>query len=57
MKTRIWIAGLMFPVINGLLFGMGVIPLLSIPALAEHAKTLFPYIVAAVLWLLCLSHG
>jgi len=47
MKTRLWIAALIFPVINGLLFGLGVIPLLSIPALAEHAKTLFPYIVAA----------
>ena len=47
MKTRLWIAALIFPVINGLLFGLGVIPLLSIPALDEHAKTLFPYIVAA----------
>lgn len=47
MKTRIWIAALIFPVINALLFGMGVIPLLSIPALAEHAKTLFPYVVVA----------
>ena len=47
MKTRLWIAALLFPVINGLLFGLGVIPLLSIPALAEHAKALFPYVVAA----------
>lgn len=47
MKTRIWIAALIFPVINALLFGIGVIPLLSIPDWAEHAKTLFPYVVAA----------
>jgi len=46
MKTRFWIAAMIFPVVNAVLFGVGTIPLLSIAVLAEQASTLFPYVVA-----------
>ncbi len=45
MRTRFWIAALIFPMVNAILFGIGVVPLLSIDALAEHAGTLFPFVV------------
>ena len=46
MKTRLWIAALLFPVVNAVLFGIGIIPLLSIPSLSDHLWTLFPVFVA-----------
>lgn len=51
MRTRLWIAAMIFPVVNAVLFGLGTIPLLSIAALAEQASTLFPYVVAGSLLL------
>lgn len=46
MKTRLWIAALIFPVVNAVLFGIGVVPVLSIGFLADRAETLFPAVVA-----------
>ena len=47
MKTRLWIAALLFPMVNAVLFGAAAIAMLSIPALKEMASTLFLYIVPA----------
>lgn len=47
MKTRLWIAAMLYPMVNAVLFGLGVVPLLSIPVLREHAWSLFPLVVAA----------
>jgi hypothetical protein len=47
MKTRLWIAGMVYPMVNAILFGAAVIAMLSIPALDAMASTLFPYVVAA----------
>ena len=59
MKTRLWIAAMLYPMINAVLFGLSVVPLLSIPVLAENASTLFPFAVgtsfvlaAPLAWLL-----
>lgn len=47
MRTRLWIAAIMFPVVNAVLFGIGTVTLLSVPALAEHVNALFWMVVAA----------
>lgn len=47
MRTRIWIAAIIFPIVNAVLFGIGITALLAIPALSEQASTLFPLVVAA----------
>ncbi len=47
MKTRLWIAAMLLPVVNAVLFGTAAIAMLSIPALNEMASTLFPYVVPA----------
>lgn len=47
MKTRLWIAAMVYPMVNAVLFGAAAIAMLSIPALDEMASTLFPYAVAA----------
>lgn len=59
MKTRLWIAAMLYPMVNAVLFGTGVVPLLSIPALTEHVWTLFPAVVvtsfalaAPIAWLI-----
>lgn len=49
MKTRLWIAALLYPVVNAVLFGFGIIPLLSIKALSQQATTLMPTVVIASL--------
>ena len=49
MRTRLWIAALIYPVVNAVLFGMGVIPMLSIDALADQASILFPFMVVGSL--------
>lgn len=49
MRTRFWIAALLFPVVNAVVFGAGVITLLSVPTLADQASTLFPYVTGASL--------
>lgn len=47
LKTRLWIAAMIYPMANAVLFGLGVVPVLSIPALADNAWYLFPVVVAA----------
>lgn len=47
MRTRLWIAALIFPVVNSVLFGLGVIPLLSIESLSDQVRALFPFVVAS----------
>ena len=47
MKTRLWIAAMVYPMVNAVLFGAGVIAMLSIPALDAIAPTLFPFVIAA----------
>jgi len=47
MRTRFWIAAMIFPMVNAVLFGAGVIALLSIPSLAVQASTLIWMVVAA----------
>ena len=47
MKTRLWIAAMVYPSVNAVIFGFAVIAMLSIPALNEMASTLFLYIVPA----------
>ncbi len=47
MRTRLWIAAMVYPMVNAVLFGIAAITMLSIPALNERASTLFLYIVPA----------
>jgi hypothetical protein len=47
MKTRLWIAALIYPMVNAVLFGAGAIAMLSIPALDAIAPVLFPVVIAA----------
>lgn len=49
MKTRLWIAVMLYPVVNAVLFGFGTVPLLSIKSLSEQAGTLMPMVVIASL--------
>lgn len=47
MKTRLWIAAMVYPMVNAVFFGALAVIVLSIPALSEAASTLFPVIVPA----------
>ncbi|MCY0093768.1 hypothetical protein [Hoeflea ulvae] len=47
MRTRTSIAALIALPVNAVLFGFGAIAVLSIPALAEHAKYLLPAVILA----------
>lgn len=47
MRTRLWIAAMIFPMVNAVLFGIGAITVLSSPTLAEQASTLIWLVVAA----------
>lgn len=47
MKTRLWIAAMVYPMVNAVFFGALAVIVLSIPALNEAASTLFPVIVPA----------
>tara|TARA_R110002020_G_scaffold40118_6_gene118787 strand:+ start:7881 stop:8111 length:231 start_codon:yes stop_codon:yes gene_type:complete len=47
MRTRTFIAGLIALPINAVLFGAGAVTVLSIPALAEHAKYFLPVVIVA----------
>lgn len=46
MSTRAYIAGLIGLMVNGLIFGFGVIAILSVPALSSNAAVLIPALVA-----------
>lgn len=47
MKTNIQIAALAGLMVNAVLFGVGAVAVLSIPALAEHAAYLLPAVIVA----------
>jgi len=47
MTTRIQIAALVFMMVNAVAFGIGIVPVLLIPALANHAFETVPAIVLA----------
>ena len=47
MSTRVAIAALIYPIVNAVLFGAGVICVLSVPTLSEHALTLVPASIVA----------
>jgi hypothetical protein len=49
MKTRLWIAAMLYPVVNAVLFGFGIVPVLSIRSLSEQAGTWMPIVVIASL--------
>ncbi len=42
MSTRIWIAALIYPMVNAVFFGTTVIVVLTLPALSDHAPKLIP---------------
>ena len=47
ISTDIWLKVMCSLMINAVLFGVGVIIVLSVPALAEHAKYLIPGVIVA----------
>jgi hypothetical protein len=47
MPTRFQIAWLVFMMTNAVIFGVGIVPVLAIPALAAHAFVLIPIVVVA----------
>lgn len=49
MRTRLWIAAFIYPMVDAILFGVGVTVLLSIPALAEQADIFIWMVIAASL--------
>lgn len=46
MRTRLWIAAMIFPMVNAVLFGTGVITLLTVPSLRVNASPGIWYVVA-----------
>jgi hypothetical protein len=47
ISTDTWLKIMCGLMVNAMLFGVGVVTTLSIPALAEHAKYLIPAVVVA----------
>lgn len=47
MSPRLFIACLVSLMVNAVIFGIGAITVLSVPALNEHAKYLLPVVVVA----------
>ncbi len=47
MSTRFWIALLVSMMTSAMIFGLGIVPVLAIPGLAEHAFALVPLVVVA----------
>lgn len=47
MKTRAWITGIVAMMINAVLFGIGAVTVLAVPALNEYAKILLPVVIVA----------
>lgn len=45
MSTRLYIAAVLSLMVAGVLFGIGAIPVLMIPALSEKANLLLPIVV------------
>ncbi|PTW62700.1 hypothetical protein C8N35_101747 [Breoghania corrubedonensis] len=49
MRTKTAIAGLVYPQVNAVLFGLGIIATLLIPTLKVHAMTVLPIVIASSL--------
>jgi hypothetical protein len=49
MLTRVAIAALIYSMVNAVLFGAGLITVMTVPALSAHATTLVPTVVVASL--------
>lgn len=47
ISADIWLKVMCLPVINAVLFGAGVITVLSVPALADQAEYLIPMVIVA----------
>jgi hypothetical protein len=47
MSTRLWIAVIIYPVVQSVLFGLGIVPMLSFRSLASHLPLLLPDLVIA----------
>lgn len=47
MSVRFQIAVLVFMMTNAVVFGLGIVPVLAIPALEQHAPSLIPLVVVA----------
>ena len=47
MSTRLGIAALVYLMVNAVLFGVGAVTVLSVPALSENASTLLPPVIIA----------
>ena len=45
MKTRTYMAGTLSLMINAVLFGLGTVVVLSVPALSAHATLLIPAVI------------
>ena len=46
MSTRVYIAALISTMVNAVVFGIGAVTVLSIPALSAYAAYLLPIVVA-----------
>ncbi|MEI2385380.1 hypothetical protein [Breoghania sp. JC706] len=49
MRTKTAVAGLVYPQVSAVLFGLGMIATLMIPALKIHAMTILPIVIASSL--------
>lgn len=49
ISTHIWLMIACSLMVNAVLFGFGIVPVLAIPALAAHAKYLIPAVVVTSL--------
>lgn len=49
MQTRTWITGAVALMVNAVLFGVGAVTVLSVPALNDHAAILLPVVIVASL--------
>lgn len=47
MKTRLFMAGMLYPMVNAVIFGTGAAAVLSIPALKPILEYAMPAVVAA----------
>ena len=43
--TRLAIAALIFPMVHAVFFGAGLVTVLAVPALADHAMALIPTVI------------
>lgn len=45
-KTRLFIAAMIYPMINALIFGAGAVLVLSVPMLSQQASVALPIVIA-----------